>query len=62
MASGSRSPTATYAEATIYAIGLDNATERTANRSAELLELATDVDTQSLKRGFWKMYFSAVGT
>lgn len=33
-------------EATIYAIGLDNASERTANRSAELLELATDVDTQ----------------
>ena len=49
----------TNAEATIYAIGLDNATERTANRSAELLELATDVDTQSLKRCLERFSFSA---
>lgn len=53
----------TDAEATIYAIGLDNATERTANRSAELLELATDVDTQSLKRCLERFdLFLQVGT
>ena len=50
----------TDAEATIYAIGLDNATERTANRSAELLELATDVDTQSPYAMFRQIrFFSA---